>query len=460
MEQKQGDNVEKAGGRPGVDTRRTNDASSGTSSRKKKMTGSRDSGQTTAAFTTLTYLLDTIARWRRVIIWSIVASTLISTVVAFLITPQFKSTASVFPAEEADMFGGLGSMSSLIRSFSPIGGLAGFGATPSQDKYMAILESGRVLGRVIKKFDLVNVYGITKYPIEKTTEELLDNVEFTAEPEGHIMIEVYDEDPQRAADMANFFVEELNRANSELLVQNARGNRRFIEERYLKNLDDLAAAEDSMKSFQKKYGVVAMPEQTEASIKAAAELAARLIVKEVQIGVERRTLSPDHPAVSATKIEIEELQSKISEMNDGQSTSEGELKVFVPFALIPDLGAEYLRKFREVEIQYMILQFIMPLYEQAKVEEQRQTPSVVVLDRAFPAERKARPRRLFILIGGMLIGFFGSFTYVAISDRWKEEKERDTAFFRSVSRLFNSLTSDLRSLRRRSTDGKSSKQGS
>jgi len=46
------------------------------------------------------------------------------------------------------------------------------------------------------------------------------------------------------------------------------------------------------------------------------------------------------------------------------------------------------------------------LYEQAKVEERRQTPSVIVLDKAAPAERKAKPKvtlyALIALVGSIL----------------------------------------------------------
>ena len=45
-----------------------------------------------------------------------------------------------------------------------------------------------------------------------------------------------------------------------------------------------------------------------------------------------------------------------------------------------------------LEIQYKILEFVQPLYEQAKVEEVRNSPSVLVLDKAFPPDRKAKPK--------------------------------------------------------------------
>jgi capsular polysaccharide biosynthesis protein len=295
--------------------------------------------------------------------------------------------------------GGLEGISSLAKSFSPAKALSSLSGNTETDRYVAILKSTTVLNAVIQKFDLVHVYDITSYPGEKTMKELLDNVEFTVETEGNLTITVYDKDPQRAADMANYFVEMLNTKNTELQVQNAHGNRQFIEERYKKNISDLAAAEDTLKAFQKKYGVIALPEQVEASIKAAAEITGQLAIKEVQANVLRRTQSADNPSVIATQIEIDEFRNKLSQMNSGTHTPKNEMNVFVPFSKMPDLGGEYIRRFREVEIQYKILQFITPLYEQAKVEEKRQTPSVLVLDKAGPAERKSKPKvSLYTLI--------------------------------------------------------------
>ncbi len=343
--------------------------------------------------------LTILTRHRKFISRFVLGVTVLVTVVALLSPKWYKSTAMVFPAERADIFGAIEGVSSLMKSFSPARALSSLAGATETDKYVVILKSKTVLNAVIEKFDLVRVYDITSYPEEFTTKELLSNVEFEAEPEGNLSITVYDKDPQRAADMVNYFVEMLNTVNARLQVQNAKGNRIFIEERYQKNLKDLAAAEDSMKAFQKKHGVIAMPEQTQASIKAAAELMAQLAVKEVEAGVLRRSQTPDHPAVVAAELQVDEFKRKLEEMNAGVGGRVGKMDVFVPFNKVPELGAEYLRRYREVEMQYKILQFIAPLYEQAKVEERRDTPSVIVLDKGRPAERKSKPKiSLYALI--------------------------------------------------------------
>ncbi|MDL1892353.1 hypothetical protein FBQ87_05620 [Sphingobacteriales bacterium CHB3] len=367
---------------------------------------------------TIIEFLSIVTKYRKFISRFVLSVTVVVTVAALLSPKWYKSTASVFPAEKADLFG-LEGISSLAKNLSPARAL--LGSNPEADRYMAILKSGTVLSAVIEKFKLDSVYDITNYRMEKTTKELLGNTEFMVESEGNITVTVYDKDAQRAADMANYFVELLNKTNTVLQSENARGNRQFIEERYKKNMVDLAAAEDSLRLFQKRYGIIAMPEQTEASIKAAAEITAQLALKEVQVAVLGRTQSKDNPAVLAGQIEIDELRSKLSQMG---STGAGgkDMNVFVPFSKVPDLGMEYLRRYRDVEIQYKILQFITPLYEQAKVEERRQTPSVIVLDKAGPAERKSKPKAslwgLIALVGSSLFSVLAVFV-MEFRDRMK-----------------------------------------
>jgi tyrosine-protein kinase Etk/Wzc len=357
--------------------------------------------------------LTILMKYRKGFVRFVIGATVLTLIVTLLLPKWYKSTASVFPAEKTEMLSGLEGVSSLVRNFSAGRALSSLAGNDEADRYIAILKSSTVLAAVIDKFGLVELYDYadSPYKMDKTVKELLSNAEFAVEDEGNLTISVLDKDPQRAADMANYFVDMLNRTNTELQVQNARGNRKFIEERYQKNMVDLALAEDSLKAFQQRFGVISMPEQTEASIKAAAEIAGQLALKEVQVGILRRTQSADNPSVAAAQIETEELRSKLAELGGDKGVSAGGMRVLVPFSKVPELGGEYVRHFRDVEIQYKILQFITPMYEQAKVEERRQTPSVLVLDRAMPAERKARPKvilfTLLAFVVSILLAFAG-----------------------------------------------------
>src|ERR1043166_1478221 len=340
-----------------------------------------------------------LVRCRRFIVWVVLGSTIIATTVALLIPKWYKATASVFPAEQTDLFSGLEGISSLVKSFSPAGKLASLTGPSEADRYVAILKSENALTRVIDKFDLTKVYDITSYPHEKTMKELVSNVDFQIADEGNLEVSVYDKDPVRSAAMANYFVDILNEINAQLHVQNAKANREFVEQRFSQNQTDLRKAEDALKAFQLAHGVIAMPEQTEASVKAGAEIYAMLAIKEIELATMKRTLSESHPSVAQKQNEIDAIKIKLKERSVGAGAAPDEMKILVPFRQTPELGAGYIRLYREVEIQNKILQFLTPLYEQSKVEEKRSTPSVVVLDRATVPERKAKPKiSLFALL--------------------------------------------------------------
>jgi uncharacterized protein involved in exopolysaccharide biosynthesis len=357
--------------------------------------------------------LSVMAKRKRPFVMFVIGATLLTSVVTFFMPKWYKSTASVFPAENTDLFSGLSGLSSIVSSISPAKKLSALTGNSDLDRYVAILKSERALTAVIEKFDLVKVYDITRYQREKSMKELLSNTDFEQSEEGSLEISVYDKDPQRAADMANYFVKMLNDINSEMHVQNAKGNREFIEQRYRKNLGDIEAAQDSFKTFQLRTGVVAVPEQVEASIKVASDLYAQLNMKEIELAILERTVSTKHPSYDEKLLEVQELQKKLHAMNEGSSSQGGDMKILLPFKDTPELGAEYLRRYRDVEIQYKILQFIAPLYEQAKVEENRSTPSVVVLDHASVPELKAKPKillyGLLAFVTSSLLGLLGIF---------------------------------------------------
>ena len=83
---------------------------------------------------------------------------------------------------------------------------------------------------------------------------------------------IVNKDPKVSAEIANYLVTLVDSMNIEFSIQRAKNNRIFIEKRYLQNVADLKKAEDSLYKFQKKYGIVAVPEQLEVTVKAAAEI--------------------------------------------------------------------------------------------------------------------------------------------------------------------------------------------
>ncbi|HEX9614326.1 MAG TPA: Wzz/FepE/Etk N-terminal domain-containing protein [Bacteroidota bacterium] len=343
--------------------------------------------------------LSVLTRYRRFIVWFVFVVSVSAAVVAAVSEKWYRSTALVFPAEQTSLFPGLESLSSVARTLGVGGRLGSLGKNTDLDRYMAILNSESVLLRVIEKFDLINVYEITQYPREKTMKSLLANSEFDFTDEGGLGISVYDTDPQRAADMANYFVEVLNETNSRMMAQNARANREFIEKRVQQGKADLREAEDTMRAFQEDVGMIIAPDAGSSGISAVAEMYLMKAKKEIEIGILGRSVGSDNPMLSQMELELSEINKKVDQL--------------------PEVGVGSLRLYRDVYIQQKIMEFLIPMYEQAKVEEQRATPSVIVLDMATPAERKAKPKiALYGLMGfviSSMLALFVVFTLEGIN---------------------------------------------
>jgi uncharacterized protein involved in exopolysaccharide biosynthesis len=86
----------------------------------------------------------------------------------------------------------------------------------------------------------------------------------------------------------------------------------------------------------------------------------------------------------------------------------------------PDIVLNYFRLQREVEIQNKILIFIMPIYEQAKIDEKKETPSVLIMDQSFVPERKTKPKRLTMVLIFTAAGFLLAYSGFFVKDRITE----------------------------------------
>ncbi len=348
--------------------------------------------------------------WRKFIAVATTVFVVLGIVLALLLPKEYQGVASVLPSQKSAMLGMLGTgvgstVSSLAKQFAP---LVGGGETQigSGFSYLAILNSRDAMARVVKKFDLTAVYSIGDSSVDKAIKELRSNTDFQIDKYGAVIVKVFDESPVRAAAMANYFVSILNEINGSLSSEDARNLRMVIEARYLKNISDLEDAEDSMKVFQQRYGVFSLPDQAKASVVAGAELESQLILAQVRLSVLDKQLSAGSPEIETLKQQIEAIRQKIGDLRSGKDMVGGENPgVLLPFKEMPGRAMQYVDLYRDVEIQSKLLGLIYPMYEQAKLEEARETPTVLVLDRAVPPEKKARPLRALIVLSALVLGF-------------------------------------------------------
>jgi len=215
--------------------------------------------------------IKTVLEFRKKILIFTLTGFLISIILFFFVfDPIFYSSGTVKTISSKLDLGGL--ISSGIPDIGDLGDIAGSsGVAKELALYETILTSRRSLEELIIKFNImeINEYKFMQDAVKDFRENVMEIKKDKVA--GTLEIGVYDKDPQKAKEMSEFLIFQLNKINSELNIQNAKNNREFIEKRYDLAKLDLRKTEDSLEFFQNKYGI--SPDyQVQASLKAKKQI--------------------------------------------------------------------------------------------------------------------------------------------------------------------------------------------
>jgi uncharacterized protein involved in exopolysaccharide biosynthesis len=189
-----------------------------------------------------------IFKYRRMILW-ICGIAVVTTAITSLLSPKiYSATASILPPidivqRESELAGALGGGASSLLSKA-------IGVTSIADMYAGILQSRVVVDTIIDRFDLMKVYEEKKYK-SNVRKKLKKNTTIDVSDEGIVNVTVEDRDPNRAAAMANAYVEELDRQNKRLSAGQATSKRIFLGNR-LKEIEEKLSKIDNILSREAK----------------------------------------------------------------------------------------------------------------------------------------------------------------------------------------------------------------
>ncbi len=380
-----------------------------------------------------------ILKWKNLIIIFTFVGAVASVVIALVLPLQYITMASVRGAGGGESF----NISSLMKSTGGgmnLGSLLDVavpGRSGETDYYIAILKSRTVLDSMIYRFDLIDRYEVKK--IEDARDKLKSNTELNRDnPAEIVFIGVHDKEPEIAFKMTSYYVELLNSIYSRLTSEAARNTRIHLEERYLETLKELTLVEDSLRIFQEKFGVYDIYLQTEAAIKSASTLKTNLILKEVEYQIKKINLGENSPEVNIIKKEIEELNKNYNKLITGNNYSTS-TDIFIPFKNTPELGLRYFRLYRDVQIYNELIKVLIPLLEQSKIQELRETPSLLVIDHPVVPSKKSKPKRMIIVLLGTSFFFFVGFLYAFIRENLNNVREKDPERYSKIQAIYKSL---------------------
>ncbi len=339
---------------------------------------------------------------KKVILFNVIVVTVLATVVAFILPKRYIANTTVLPPKNNDPFSAFASGGSSM--LSKLGSIRSLGVmNEDMYKYVAILQSRSLLGRVLDRFSLQKIYEIEDRG--EAMEALKGNIKYTANEEGTLSIFVEDGDPARAFNMAQYVIVLLDSLNRDLSLREARSNAAFIESRVELNLADMEAAENALKDFQEKHGVIPVTTEVSQSADAMAQLYTEKMMKEFEVDYLRQSLGDTSPLYESASLQLQMMNKKMSTM--------------------PDLGIKSFRLLRDFLVQQKIYELLMPLYEQAKIMENKNTPTVLILDAPMMPTKAASPRKMIIVIVFFLFSLALSIFFVILQGKYLRYIQRN-----------------------------------
>jgi len=270
--------------------------------------------------------------------------------------------------------------------------------------YVGIMSGESLENRIIERFDLRKIYR-EKF-IEEARRMLRQRIKVgIGERDAIIFIEATDVSPQRAADLANAYVEELGKLLNDLGHHEAITRSAFLENERVKVQHSLSQAEESLRTFSENYKVVQIDAQAKGIIDYVANLRATIDAREVELKVLRQKATPMNYDVIRLETEIRGLKEKLNIMESQEPLNPGAGDTLIAASKIPALGKEFLQLYRELKYQEGLYKIISQLTEIARLDMTRDVGIIYVIDKATPPEKKSSPQRLIITFFAVALTF-------------------------------------------------------
>jgi len=340
----------------------------------------------------------------------------VSALVALLLPNTYTATAVIMPPQQ-DQSGASAILGQIVSSTS--GGAAGvataLGLKNPNDLYVGILKSRTVADKLIERFQLLEIYGHDTWV--ETREALEDCTAVTAAKHGLIRIAFEDEDPQRAADIANAYVEELESLTKTLAISDASRRRLYYEQKVKEAKVALAQADSGLRRVQESTGLIKMDEQARAIFEAVATLRGAIAAKEVELAGMRSFATDQNPDYVRQAKALQSMKQQLAGLERNNRLGAGD--ILVPTGKIPEAGHAYVESLRNVRYFEAVYEQLAKQLELAKVEEGKNATIIQMVDRAVPPDKKSGPKRALIVAGSVLLALVCIVAWILAENAWR-----------------------------------------
>ncbi len=340
----------------------------------------------------------------------------LATVVSFLMKPVYRSEASVIPVSSQPTSG----IAELAGQFL---GIQIKGENTSS-KIMAVLKSRTLRERVVKKLNLVEILAKEvpkgRDPLSVAVSSLEEIITVSSDRKtGLITIGVEYTDKELAKLIATAVLEELKQILKEKALTVAKANRLFLESQLKETEEDLRKALEEFALFQKKEKILVPQEQIKGALELYTELLSRRISLQMELRKLENVLSPDSPRLTYLKNQIKEVEKQLASIE----RSTGGFSPIPSLEATPEKMARHTEIFLKVKGLQAKYETLLKLYEQAKLEEQRDFIHVEIIDPPSDPDIPVKPKKKLIIAVAGISSLFGG-VFLALFTEWLSEARR------------------------------------
>lgn len=348
-------------------------------------------------------LLIELAERKRLIFWVTAGFAVLSIVVSLLLPVRYTATVLLLPPQQNSSLS-----AQLASQFSSLGGVAALAGGGSSllknpnDMYVAMFRSRTVEDAMVEHFGLMQEYHKRYLSDARKKFENFSTVDGSGK-DGLVHISVEDHDPQRAAELANGYVDQFRDLSQHLAITEAGQRRLFFEQQLKQANQNLADAEEALKETEQKTGLIQLDSQARALIESATALRAQIAAKEVQIQGMQTYATGENAQLAEAQQELDGLRAQLAKLG---GSSESPDALIVPKGKMSEAGLEYTRSLRDVKYYETIFDILARQFELAKLDEAKEGALIQIVDPAMPPDKRSFPKRALIVICATFLGFF------------------------------------------------------
>ncbi len=331
----------------------------------------------------------TVVRSRLRLYSTIVAvATVLAAGISLILPAWYRAKSTLLPPDETGD-SSFGILSGMLQS-SALSTLGLNTTTTPSDVFAEILQSRRLSEAAISSFGYEKLY--KRKGMDRTIKEFQRHLGVKVNAAGVLTVSFEDRQARRAADVTNFLVAELDRFNVDTYKTRGKRLRIFLEGRVSDVQRQLVVAEEKLVAYERQHRVLSSGESEKLS--GVTDILVQKFNLETQRAYVSSYSSPGNTELLNIERQLKALNSEIGKL--------------------PEVKLEGARLTLDVEVQRKLLVLMTSQYEDARMQETRDTPTVTVLDVASAPQLRDRPKRAFIVAGAFLAAMLGCAAWTAL----------------------------------------------